>query len=475
MLGKSDPEDFTNVEERFKLSLINMEKRFVELEMAISELGEKVNAGRIDSVKDLNQRVSDIEDLIMVEQAGILELKSMLERADSKFSNIGQFNEKLEERVSGMVSESESRVKNVEDGLRTVEEALKNPSDLTEEAKERISLLEKDVAHLKTLPQPEVINPLEMGELKARTQNLGKKLAQLESSVGGMQASIDIKIRNLVEEGLKGSTGKGVDFEFVKAKLDSLKTAADILAEKMSAVDLKIGEMDGKVGGLETKVRENPRKMFEELNAAKRDVETAKIRMESVERVVRELTNNVNEIENRAKKFESLESLTNLKKEVDERLRSFKNTENEIGKLSNRVEVMYDDLDKRMSNIKGYDKDIKRLSESTKEFVKDLERIKFDIKNKADRQDVEGLKKTRQSSDELPEGFKVMATEIGARMSDIEKAISILQSSMKDMGQNAVNPYEGNMKELMNKLIFLESRLSAMESMMNRPRPIILE
>ncbi|MHA1743339.1 MAG: hypothetical protein ACTSV6_03695, partial [Candidatus Heimdallarchaeota archaeon] len=65
------PEDKSlgKVEDKFKLSLLQIEKRFVDLEVALGELNEKIKKVDVKAISEMKQRMEDIEDLIMVEQA----------------------------------------------------------------------------------------------------------------------------------------------------------------------------------------------------------------------------------------------------------------------------------------------------------------------------------------------------------------------------------------------------------------------
>jgi len=632
---EKNPEDFAEPSDKFKLSLLNMEKRFVDLEVTISELNERLKTGNVEPIQALGQRIEDIEDLILVEQAGLMELKKAMESAENKFQTTIGFDEKLEGRLEGKFDEklgrtlgevekkitgvekkisdaerkltdTEKKIADNEEKIADAEEIAKDaakkaeePSELKEETNERISLIEREIAELKTRPPTEEVSPLEIGELRNRLQTLDKRLSSFESSVGALKASIEVKIKDSVEEALKGETGKGVDFEFIKARMDSLKEGVDTLSDKRAEADSKLGEMEEKVSLLDSRLREMPKTTFDEMKETKGGLETAKIRLESVERVVRELAANMNDMENKAKSFESLEKLTNLKKEVDDKLRRFKFIEEEIGKLSSRVELIYSDLDKRLMGMRNQEKDIRRLSDGMSEFVKDLGQVRIDIKSRVERREIGKLSQTveenaryvddvgkiaksmseslshnfedlrkdieqmrndvqevrgdvqqvrsdvqdrmekkevgkvvgkilsgveesikrsesggnfeiirkevenvnrglseleevkknlaetrnelrktvrESSSGELPEGFKVVVSDLGSRISKIEKVVEMMQSSIVELSEKLQEPmYDVRMKELVDKFIFLESRLSAMESVLQRTQPIILE
>ncbi len=505
------PEDFARIENKFKLSLVNMEKRFVELEMTISELSERLKAGQIESIKVLNQRVEGIEDLILVEQAGLGELKKMMERADTRFQTAIELDKRLESRLEGKLkgkleeelehklSTVENKMADVKKSLASVEELAKTaaekaekPSELPDETKERISLIEKEIAKIKTSSPVESISPLEIGELRTRMKELEAQTSVTGQLVNDLKSVIDEKIKAAVKDVQFGTAG----FEFMNSKIESLKAGIDVLGDKRIEIDMKMSGLEEKISLLERRGKDSlPDKLLDEVKTSKRELSTNKVKIESLERVVRELTAHMQKIENTAKRFESLERLTNLKKEVDEKLRRFKFLEEGMSKLSDRVEFMYNDLDKRLMSIKNQKKDIDHLSGNISELIKTIEQIRIDMKNRVDRKDLEKkllavedkigyeLEKMKaqeakwKKEKELPEDLKNAVDNLSMRMSEIERALEMVQSSISELPQRAQPPpaYDAHLKELVNKLVFLESKLAAMESTFQKPRPVVLE
>ena len=516
------PEDFTDVakiENKFKLSLMNMEKRFVELEMVISELSERLKSGQIEPIKALNQRIEGIEALMLVEQAGLNELKKMIAHADKKFQATIELDQRLEsrleEKLKGKIEEGvehklavvENKMADVKKSLVSIEELAKTtaekaerPSELPDEDKERISLIEKEIAELKTSSPGESISPLEIGELRTRMKELEAQTAVSGQLVSDLKNSIDGKIKTALKEVQYGTAG----FEFMNSKLESLKAGIDMLGDKRIEMDMKLSGLEEKISLLERRGKDSlPDNLLDEVKTSKRELSTNKVKIESLERVVRELNTHMQKMEDTAKRFESLERLTNLKKDVDEKLRRFKFLEEGMSKLSDRVEFMYNDLDKRLMSIKNQRKDIEHLSNNISDLIKTIEEIRVDMKNRVKRKDMEkellavedrigyelariksqGAKWKKEELErgkekELPKDFKRTVDDLNARLSETEKALETIQSSVSGFSQReAQSPsaYDAHLKELVNKLVFLESRLAAMESTAQKPRPVVLE
>lgn len=497
------PEDFAKIEDKFKLSLLNMEKRFVDLEMTVSSLTERLKSGQVESVQAVNQRLEDIEDLIMIEQAGLMELKNVMERAENKFQTVIGFDEKVEKKLEGKIASVEHLAKNAAEK----EDQIKLKSELNK----KISRVEREIADIRSTPTIESVSPLEVGELRNKLQDLEKRVSAFIRTTGDLKKSVEERVKSAVKDVQLGTAG----FEFMNSKLESLKAGIDVLNDKRVGMDMKMDGLEEKIGSLEKRERDSlPDKLLDEVKISKRGLNTNNVKIESLERVVRELTANMQGIESKAKRFESLERLTNLKKEVDEKLRRFKFLEEEMSKLSSRVEIMYNSLDKRLMVIKNQEKDIKRLSQSMTEFVKDLEHVRIDMNARVEKKDVgkilqgvekkvgsaedidkivksmseelDGVKKSLSElkrgvrevgKEELPGGFKVVVNDLGMRMSELEKVLEMIQSSVGELAQRVQEPsmYDMRLKEIVDKFVFLETRLAAMESMLQKTRPIILE
>ena len=110
---ETEPEDFSKIEDKFKLSLNQIQKRIVDLEVAISELSSKTTDTKMPN--DLAQRVEDLEDMSMVESMGINELKKMMEQPQGT----GQTNDGLsglEQRIANLENQINSMPQGTDQG-----------------------------------------------------------------------------------------------------------------------------------------------------------------------------------------------------------------------------------------------------------------------------------------------------------------------------------------------------------------------
>lgn len=542
---KRKSEDLTSIEDKFKLSILNMDKRFVDLEMTISELSEGVKSGNVKSLRVLNQRVEDIEDLILVERAGLVELKGLMESVDGKFEITSKLGERFEKRFDKKFYQEfdrfeekiGQRVEDAEALVKLVVEKTKRPIGLTEKVRERIALIEKDVAGLKRAPTVEATSPLELGELRSGMHDLEAKMSSITKFVNDLKYTVDEKIRAAVKDVQVGTAG----FEFMNSKIESLKAGIDVLSNKRGQMVMSIDELEEKINTLEISKKDSlSDNLLSELKMSKRELAMNKIKIESLERVVRELTTDMRKVGDMTERFKSFEQLVDLKKDVDEKLRRFKFMEEEMTRLTSRVEIMYDNLDKRFMDIRNRDVDTERLSNDISEITKTVERVRVDVKDSIQKKDLRkiahvfeeklkyiesveqnlemianevdqirgDIKKSTDKKDlgrilntiedkvkfevrnefkkrkvQVPEGKRVtegsraVLGDLNMRVSEIEATLKMIYSSISQLSQRPQESsiYGTQLKDLVDKFIFLDSRLAAMESILQKPKPIVLE
>jgi len=445
------PYDISKVEEKFKLSLQNMEKRFVDLEVNISELSNNVKAlsGAVENkqfleetkktVDDLTTRIEDSEDLVMVEQAGILELKKMLEG--------------LEGRLDTKVLED--KIKEVENVAKTAIENLEKNPQIPSEVTERINLLEKDVTNLKVKPEVEHVSYLEIGELR-------KNLKALDGKIESMRFVLDGLKKEMFER-MKSQPGQPTlnvaELDLINSKMNSLKAGVDILSDKRVETDLKLNELRDKIEFLRKESEKSPaQQILNDMKAQKHEIERSKIQIESLERVVRQLTADINNVENIAEKFESLDRLTDLKKEVDDKIKNFRFAEEEVRRLSERMELMYNDLDKRIMSMRNVERDMKKITDDFGNFRKEFEATRLDVKNRVERKDLVAAQNSTQSAIQSMVDGKINQTN--QQINQISQAFESATKALENRTRNQISSQIGaNYSEVQSKVGELAKRL----------------
>jgi DNA repair exonuclease SbcCD ATPase subunit len=435
-----EPEDSAELENKFKLSFLQIEKRLVDLETIISDLSTKVNEISTIPVAELKERMDDIEDLVMVEQAAVLELKKLLETTGVPSTPSG-----LEERI------------------RKVEERLSNI--LTD--------INSKLQQYTVAPQFE------------------SKLNELEQ-----------RLEKLKEVTSRPETG----FELVTPDIGGLKAAVDDLSKRSIELDLKMAELEKKVEFIRSSsVGTIPESILDEIKTNRKDLIDTGLRVDSLERVTRELVSNVQKLESSLKKLENLERVSLLSKDIEEKIERFKFIEGEMRRLSSKVEMMYESIDKRLDVVRNVEREFPKLSETISKLAKDIDKNKIDIIDRVKKVDMD--KKLIESEDRLTtivnhqitkrmeelrrdlepkirltkaEETQKMLDEVNSRIDRIEEELKHTRSfvSMKVEELKSPSMIDQQMNELLEKIIFLESRLTAIERTLEetaRVHPIIIE
>jgi len=505
----------TNLEDKFKLTLLQIEKRFVDLEMGLGELKDKMKDVSPEQLASINQRMEDIEDLTMVENAAVIELKKMLEDISQKFNSL-----------TTSVSEINKLGQRLDSLEKEIHEVSSKPADL--EIQEKIKSLESEFSELIS-KKPQSFPEIE--ELHKKTSEISQRLTNLKMEYEDVVKNIEARLKSVM------SSVSGVpiaDLDFIDSRLQSLKTAIDMLSDKKVETDLKIAGLEEKIVLLNEKIKEAlSQKFVDEIKSNKRDIMASTVRIESAERVIKEINVEIQELQKRVGRFEGFEKLTLLNKEVEEKLERFKFIEDQTSRLSTRVEAIYDDMNKNFAGFKNMEKRIEGIIQNMNNIDKDLEKLKIDMKlsgNAAalneivrtlnDLQDkvsrlnkevpaifvekseiknvVYGMRDRVNSLDNRmreinqimgnvkPEDVqKVMQTF--SKIEDLVKRVEIIERKVEEVKETtpditeAIPPasyLDEEISELLGKLVYLESRIAAIEKTVSeRPsmQPIILE
>ena len=496
--SRIDMETVVKPEDKFKLSLLNIQKRFVDIEFAISEIAARVKDIDPENLKTLDQRIESLEDMIMVEQAAVLELKRVMEGVDQSFRGVASLRD---------VEDMRERVRRVENLARAAAEMTDLPADLSEETRQRIKSVEDNVAELMD-KSVEVVSPMEVAEMRRSLGNIDERVTLMRMSVDDLKRNIDKR----VQDGIKGAQITTADFGFISTKINSLKTAIDILSDKRIENEMKITALEQRLANVHAgEGGDSPlsEKMIDELRTMKRDVEGAKLRMDSVERVVQETAKTAHDAEAASRRFEGFEKLSGLQAEIDDKLRQFRFVQDELGRLSNRIEMMYEGVEKRFSELRGAEREMHDMGRAFTEARKEIEAVKLGLRRAASKEEVAGMaadvevaRAMEAKVDELASAVRkidmaygrmethggvsaevlVIMKEMGDRIENAERTIIDMQKGAGEApavpGQLGMQDFEGRMNDVIDKLVFLESRLSALEAIFqtsSRTQAVVIE
>lgn len=323
----AEEQNFSKVENKFKLSLLRVEKRFVDLEVIVSELSEKLKEQDLAPVAELKQKVEDIEDLIMVEQAAIIELKNMLE-------------------------------------------ALPKP----EVPAVDLSGLESKIAELekKSLTPMEKVDlqPL-VNQIDTLRQQVDQKIQEFLSKVPALDTEVLSSKHDALQKGIGDLQNGKVEFGL---KIEGVKKSIEI-------VENKIGEMaTGRVA--------------ESLQNNRKDIILIGAKMETIERIIKSMSSDMQQLQLNMGKLDTFERLTLLGKEVESKIERFKIIEDELRRLSSRMEMLYTNMDKRIENAAQAEKKIPEILDSMTNLRKELDKQRLEILDRVKRDDIKNLSRS---------------------------------------------------------------------------------
>ncbi len=352
-----------SLEEKFKLSLLQIEKRVIDLETTISELSSRLKeveeslrnkVEETPEVEKIKERIDELEDLIMVEQAGIIELKKMLQKPRRI---------KLPKAVTEKIKEMEKKISELE---KKREETKK-------------SSLGKEVEEIKT----------SLEELKTKVENslsiFDEKIKRIESS----------------------PVVQTLDIDLFSSRIDELKKNLDKLAKEQLQVDLRIGEWERRFELLNEKLKSSyPGQIVEELKSLRKGLVTLNARTESLERVSRDLIKQVTSLDSSYRKLENLEKIIEINREMENKIERFKLVEDTVRRLSTKVEAIYEELDKKLLTLKNLEESLEDIKEKVSKLdsslfkkvsKEELEIFKREISSKIEdqlkRTDIENIRK----------------------------------------------------------------------------------
>lgn len=449
-----------SLENKVKLSLLQAEKRLVDLELSVAELketGEKLKdfdpsqLQQLSGLDELKQKVDDIEDLIMVETVGIEELKKMMTGSQP-----------TEQQTTG--------------------ETAAQPQELPKDLQDKMAAVEQ--------LQGKVEN---IGQIEQQIQNVVSEISSLRNELTMMKTTAP---------GVKF----GPEFQLLSTKIDNMKRIVDDLLTRKVELDLKIEGVERSVAFLHSiGTGKVPDDMRRELDIVRRDFSVINSRLDSLENVAHESSETMMKLESSMSKFESFEKASAMSKELGQKLDEFKFVENEMRRLSNRIESVYDNIDKRLDKVKNIEKRFPEVLESLENTNKELDKVRLVALERVSKDEFnerfDSLEKripdvgsTVSNLSKKIDESKIMILERAKRdeleglqkkLGEIEKKIGAIKGGdLEKILDEKISEVQGPMSvlsvqisELLGRIVMLESRLGNIEAMVKDrgSQPIIIE
>ncbi len=346
------PEQKENVEDRFKMTILQIEKRILDIETLISTIKKKIEEIDLKKIEEFVKKAEDLEDLVMVEQAGVWELKKLLEKTEK---------EKIE-----LPKNILRRVEKIEEDFTELKKVLKNINRKVEKL-ERL----KDIVPSNLPEKLEKIKDTleEFSDLKRTVREMKRKLSKLPQALPLRLEKVEQKVKEFTESGIPTEP----EFRMMRTKLGELDEKVSFLKSKTYSIESDTKDLINRVNGLE-RISEDLIKEFRNISEELNEISSIKIatdvindlqfRVQSIETLLKELKIHKSLIDRLA----DIEEMVVKKDEIEnikEELRKFAKIEpqkeaiiatkrvNEIMKRIGFLESRLISLENLISQLKG--------------------------------------------------------------------------------------------------------------------------
>ena len=383
-----------NLEEKFKLSLLGLEKKVLDLEGLVNDLKKSLES------KNLEQRIEDIEDVLMASNLVIYELKEKLEAI-----GFGKLFEKLDvEKLNNLLKRVESLKKELtgfNSELNSIKEKFDEILNETEKVKEKV---EKSEVSIESINQ-------KFSELKNR--EIGKILSEISALRNDFTKEI-LKLKEELDELKKASP---TDLSILNSRLNSLKEDVEYLMNRKVEMEMSLKNLEQKVGEmLEGKLVQE--KLLKGLENFGKRVKTLEEKLKQLEKISFRLSTLENSVE-------ILKSLA-TKEIPEEKFEEIGNRLNLLTSKLNALEIWIESKKEKVPRI-DFEKIVQeKLNDLKLEFVNQINSFDFKLK--------ELESKVSELKDVLKLGkFLLESESLNERISEISRKLFELEERVKNL------------------------------------------
>lgn len=346
---------------------LEFEKKLIDVQLTVSQLEEKINAMDTTAatanvsdfqqkIEDVQQRIEDVEDLAMVEQAGIIELKKMLEEQPKQAAEMPQIPpsavaispEELDKVANIITDRWKEKFTNLEKKIVAVEIPQNFPD--SDEIKKQVQYFADQLNNLKF-----VLNS-EMGQIKEKmvTEDLAQTII---SEVSDLRTEYGREIRSIKER--IGSAPLYADIQFLSNRVKDMKQVVDNLLNMRVEIDSKILNLERSM--VESEAMKLPGNLDREIDNIKRELISNGKKTLTLERTIQESSKkfenlNVGEI---GRKLEVMKEVESLYAKINEIYMDLQRKVDTIGKSTPvNIENKIRNLEERIGEVQFSMKDV---------------------------------------------------------------------------------------------------------------------
>ena len=461
------PQDSTKLSAR----VLHNEKKLLDMEIAVHEMKEiaenlkNVNPAafnHLNEIPEFIQRMEDIEDLIMVENAGVQEIKDILEDIAKQGGSPLQAAQSPAPQTETEHHEAPAPVE-----AKIPEDLEKKMGELSE-LSDRIKGIEDLIGQLHAKDaQGESPSP-KLAEVNKDIIN--RNISTVQSRIDGLE---DV-VKSLSDEIRKVNTTTQQINTYDKvtsfmSKMDSKMNELQQTEERLHKIydSVGAGEIQKIKRGIEEMHRNDINALKDKLEKTKRSV--SQIGISDIEKVLNGVEMRMDHMEKRIDEMDfstvsqDTKKMSDMVEQLQQEITSFgvgdinQNFKTIIRRLT-EVEGKMDNVESK-SGIEG----LEDINQNFKNISHDIEDLREELKDKAGIADIEPAKNRIADLERLPTEFRKIKDEFAEKVAKNREPLEVFGIEMSDMS---------------SRMIGLETRLGRLENLLQRSgamRPVVLE
>ena len=483
-------------EENLKLKFLDLEKKFVELEMNVSKINESLKKLEATKLNEVLERFEEIEDLVMIENAAVVELKELLEASntDEIKKDLDAIKKDFEEKINNInsvlssslseiresiakISSDTEKIKELEQRIEKVESSLAFIPKIIEEGDlieglgkivkthdETIESIKRELEEIRVLKEKmeEELNKRIPSSLLEDFVKLGNELSLLKVNVSSLSKQLDEIYRDvkllkpeMIREAISKMTELKVETE------ERVKEVNDLIASISSQKeDIK------KIGLIEARIND----VSKQINSFLADIEFLKSTISNfstkkeLEKIKEEMSGIVSTLDSMKNQLVRKEDWEIFEKEMSSLKEDLSNMKSEVSKSNLEIDIIRNSLQAISSKIEER-KDIltqKDIENISRKFVnvEDFSALLLDFK------------RLQQEFDKSKQDLMNSASR--DEIQSLMKEVSALKGEIEGIKKEIIQPTI--IQQIVNKITLLEAKIGEIEKRLEtKIKPIILE
>jgi len=483
-------------EENLKLKFLDLEKKFVELEMNVSRINESLKKLEATKLNEVLERFEEIEDLVMIENAAIVELKELLEASstDEIKKDLEAVKKDFEEKINNINSTLSSSLNEIRENIAKIS----SDTEKIRELEQRIEKVESSLAFIpKIIEEGDVIEGL--GKIvkthDETIESIKRELEEIKSLKGKIEEELNKRIpSSLLEDFVK----LGNELSLLKVNVSSLSKQLDEIYRDVRLLKPEmIREAISKMTELKIETEERVKEVNDlvaSISSQKEDIKKIGLieaRINDISKQTNSFLADIEFLKSSLSNFSTKKDIEKLKEETSSIISTFDSLKNQLVRKED-----WDMLEKEMSTLKEDLSNLKsEVNKSTLELDiirNSLQAVSSKIEERKDiltRKDIENIsrkfvnvedfsallldfKKLQQEFDKSKHDLINSATR--DEIQSIMKEISALKEEIEVIKKEIIQPTI--IQQIVNRVTLLEAKIGEMEKRLEtKIKPIILE